>query len=137
MRHETLQAIIRNSVRAAAIAALLVTCALALPGQAVARESGFQISEQEDYLLVSKDINGERWAMTYDLFDGVITGNVFPVGGGAPKFVVCDVTDEDDQGNITADCKGADACTSCPCDKGWAEIGVVTLPSTFFEDCAN
>ncbi|MFM7142962.1 MAG: hypothetical protein ACKO2K_13725 [Alphaproteobacteria bacterium] len=126
---------LRRALGALVLAALIALGTTAAPTTASARESGFQVSELEDYAMVSKDVNGERWAMTYDLFDGTITGNVFPTDGGAPKFVVCEVLDEDAAGNITADCKGADACTSCPCTKGWTAIGEVTLPGTFFELC--
>ncbi|MFM7140638.1 MAG: hypothetical protein ACKO2K_01800 [Alphaproteobacteria bacterium] len=104
-----------------------------LGAPAAARESGFQ--SKGAYELVSKDVNGERWAMTYDTESGVITGNVFPQNGGAPQFVVCDVLSVDAQGALTADCSGADACTSCPCTQGFTGIGTVTLPAGFFESC--
>ena len=97
------------------VLACALVCSL-VASRARARESGFQADGA--YALVNKDVNGERWAMTYDTESGVITGNVFPTDGGPPKFVVCEVLDEDESGNITADCKGADACTSCPCTKG-------------------
>jgi hypothetical protein len=122
--------------RAAIGRALAVTVAVAsLAGPAGARESGFQ--GRGDYALVSKDVNGERWAMTYDTGSEVITGNVFPTDGGPPKFVVCDVRSVGDQGDVTADCSGADACTSCPCANGFSLIGRVTLPGSFFESCAE
>ncbi len=126
---------LRRALGALALACLVAIGVGSAPASALARESGFQVSELEDYAMVSKDVNGERWAMTYDLFDGMITGNVFPNDGGAPKFVVCEVLDEDQSGNITADCKGADACTSCPCAQGWSAIGQVSLPGSFFQLC--
>jgi pyrroline-5-carboxylate reductase len=58
-------------VRACALAFLAV---LAAAPNAAARESGFQ--SEGAYALVSKDINGARWAMTYDTQSEVITGNV-------------------------------------------------------------
>jgi len=127
--------LLRRALGALAFACLVSIGTAYAPAPALARESGFQVSELEDYALVSKDVNGERWAMTYDLFDGTIVGNVFPTDGGPPKFVVCEVLDEDESGNVTAECKGADACTSCPCTQGWTTIGEVTLPGSFFELC--
>ena len=119
-------------VRACALAFL---AGLAAAPSASARESGFQ--SEGAYALVSKDINGERWAMTYDTQSEVITGNVFPTDGGPPKFVVCDVLSVDAQGSLAAACSGADACISCPCSAGWAGLGTVNLPGSFFEICGG
>ncbi|MEI8358687.1 MAG: hypothetical protein WCH13_09390, partial [Deltaproteobacteria bacterium] len=119
-------------VRACALAFLAV---LAAAPNASARESGFQ--SEGAYALVSKDINGARWAMTYDTQSEVITGNVFPTDGGPPKFVVCDVLSVDAQGALAAACSGADACISCPCSAGWAGLGTVNLPGSFFEICGG
>ncbi len=113
-----------------------LACALAwglLAGPARARESGFQADG--GYALVNKDVNGARWAMTWDARDARITGNVFPFDGGPPSFVACDVRSIDERGDLSADCRGAAACSSCPCDAGWTPIGTVTLPSSFFETC--
>ncbi|MBU6281431.1 hypothetical protein KGQ64_04240 [bacterium] len=116
-----------------ALVAVLATGCMLFAGPAAARESGFQAKGA--YALVSKDVSGQRWAMTYDLESSAITGNVFPTDGGPPKFVVCDVVGTDAQGSVTADCSGADACTSCPCGNGFSLIGQVTLPGSFFESC--
>ncbi|MBU6281380.1 YHYH protein [bacterium] len=123
--------------RARLLACSLAALAIVATGRvrADARESGFQATPAFDRLLVNKDVNGERWAMSWDRAGGVVTGNVFPVDGGAPKFVVCRVLGSDAQGGLTADCKGADACISCPCGGGWTSLGSVVLPSGFFEDC--
>ncbi|MFM7737620.1 MAG: hypothetical protein ACKPBU_16790 [Alphaproteobacteria bacterium] len=117
-----------------------IACALAgtfglAAGPVGARESGFQA--RGGYALVSKDVSGQRWAMTYDTESDVITGNVFPTDGSAPKFVVCDVLSVDAQGALSADCSGADACTSCPCPAGWTGLGTVNLPGSFFETCGD
>ena len=117
-----------------ALTTFFVVRAPAAPS-AVARESGFQATVARDRALVSKDVNGARWAMSYDRTSGVVTGNVFPTDGGAPKFVVCRVLSSDAQGGLAADCKGADACTTCPCATGWTNLGTVTLPAGFFELC--
>ncbi|MBU6283351.1 hypothetical protein KGQ64_13995, partial [bacterium] len=105
----------------------------ALPAPARARESGFQADR--GYALVSKDVNGARWAMTWDARDARITGNVFPFDGGPPSFVVCDVRAIDREGGLTAECRGADACSTCPCDARWTSIGSVDVPASFFETC--
>ena len=115
----------------------MLACTLAwglVAGSSEARESGFQ--SDAGRRLVSKDVNGARWAMTYDVRSARITGNVFPFDGGPPSFVVCDVRSLDALGNLSAECSGADACSSCPCDSGWTPIGTVPLPAEFFETCA-
>ncbi|MFM8412621.1 MAG: alpha/beta hydrolase-fold protein [Alphaproteobacteria bacterium] len=121
----------RPLARATTLAWLLALGLVAAP--ASGRESGFQADG--DVALVNKDVNGARWAITYDRPNARITGNVFPFDGGPPSFVVCDVRSVDLAGELSADCSGAGGCTACPCGPGWTRIGTVTLPASFFEDC--
>ena len=131
--HQAINRIVRGLLLACAVA----SGAMPFAGRADARESGVNINPDGNYRLVSKDVAGERWAMTYDVGSNAITGNVFATDGGAPKFVRCSVLSQDAQGGVTAECKGADACSTCPCTNGWTTVGTVTLPGSFFEDCGD
>jgi hypothetical protein len=94
--------------------------------------SGLQETPAVERTLVSKDVGGERWAITFDPDDGSVTGNVFFPGGGEPRFVFCEASGQ--QGpNLAFTCSGADRCTSSPCSPSeWAFIADVLLPATFF-----
>jgi hypothetical protein len=100
--------------------------------------SGLQITPDSKRTLVSKDVNGLRWAITLNQDDGTVTGNVFSPGGGDPQFVWC--TQQGNDGNpdpyarqYTYACSGANRCQglSCPTDE-WSIIGSVSLPGSFF-----
>jgi len=99
--------------------------------------SGVQVAPGGRRTLVSKDVAGERWAITCEE-DGTIVGNVFRPVGGPPSFVWCDR--QSDDGNVdpyarisTLDCYGADACVAAPCavGAGWSFIASVSLPGSF------
>lgn len=121
---------LESTARRAAAALALATLLLARPA-AAARESGIQENPTGDYIMVSKDVGSERWAMTYDYFSGIVLGNVYSADGGAPKFVACDVLAENENGDLTLECQGNDPCNSSPCG-GWTSIGTVNIPGSFF-----
>jgi len=109
--------------------------ALPQPGQ----PSGLQITpDGTGRTLISKDVGGERWAITFNPEDDTVTGNVFSPSGGAPKFVWCEKTGDNgdpDPYTVQIDftCSGADACESPSCPTGeWSQIAQVTLPGSFF-----
>ena len=96
---------------------------------------GLQLTPDRLRALVSKDVGGERWAITRN-DDGTVTGNVFVSGGGAPKFLWCN------ERSAAADvvdlaCFGADACAGEVADAcrsvDWQFITAVSLPSSFLE----
>lgn len=134
--------------RAAAGAALAtaVTVAFALQGaatttQGVTRQSGIQLTPDSHRYLISKDVPEgsptERWAISYNLDDQTVTGNVFPLDGGPPQFVACQITSRDPAPN-PADvmyhltCQFAQSCASAPCVDQWsAPIEVPPLPGSF------
>jgi hypothetical protein len=125
----------RNGLSKPRIQVLDALDALPEPGQ----PSGLQITPDDARrTLISKDVGGERWAITYNPDDQTVTGNVFSSGGGAPKFVWCDRTGDDgdpDPYTVQIDftCSGADACESPSCPTGeWSQIAEVTLPGSFF-----
>lgn len=114
----------------------LASALLLAPKPAAAqRQSGIQVTPGDgDYILVSKDYGGQRWAISYDTFDGFITGTVSPLDGSTPSFVFCEVLDTADNGDLTLDCSGGPSCTTGPCgDAAWASLGTVPLPGSFFE----
>jgi outer membrane protein assembly factor BamB len=94
--------------------------------------SGLQITPDELRVLVSKDVGAERWAITRNLSDGSVTGNVFFPDGGDPKFLWCQQLDEAD-GILTYRCFGADRCDGECTPDSWTEIAVVELPESFFQ----
>jgi subtilisin family serine protease len=102
-----------------------------------ARSSGLQITPDGLRTLVNKDVNGERWAITLNE-DDTVTGNVFPIDGGAPQFVWCEFLGDDGNPDPYAvamrfSCSGAGNCTSLACPAGqWSPIAEVTLPGSFF-----
>lgn len=94
--------------------------------------AGVQYTLDGDATLVSKDVGSERWAITYRLSDGRVSGNVFQSNGGEPSFLTCDrIATEDGVGTFR--CYGADRCTSprCPEDQ-YSEVGTAELPLSFF-----
>jgi subtilisin family serine protease len=101
-------------------------------------QSGLQITPDGKRTLVSKDIQGQRWAITLNSDDSTVTGNVFSPGGGDPQFVWCEKLFDDGNANpsavqITFACSGADRCLGAPCSpSAWAPIAQVTLPGSFF-----
>src|SRR5262249_52642031 len=89
---------------ALAALALLSVGALSSLAFAADRQSGIQNSFTgvdgdvvvgSNYVIVSKDVGGDRWAITLNKDDGSVVGNIFPQAGGTPQFVTCqDVSDE-------------------------------------------
>ena len=119
-------------------AALLAVLLLGLPSAAHAqRESGVQLAPQSNRYFISKDVGQERWAITYNLDDKTVTGNVFPISGGAPTFLTCDITRIDQAPNpadsqYSLSCRAAGPCPSAPCANQWgAASDVGPIPGSF------
>ncbi|MEW6267699.1 MAG: hypothetical protein AB1689_00210 [Thermodesulfobacteriota bacterium] len=118
---------------ACSLAAVLLAGAGAAPAQTTA---GTRTTPDGKQVLVSKDVGGERWAISVNLDDGTATGNVFRPGA-EPKFVWCERTGDDGsldpvEGEVRYACRGADACLASPCDaSGWTDLGPVGLPGSF------
>jgi len=120
--------------------ALTVACALALAGiphAGAQTDAGTRTTPDGKQVLISKDVGNERWAISMNLADGTVTGNVFRPGA-APSFVWCERTGDDGSldpvtGEIRYTCRGAAPCAASPCDAtGWTTIGDVALPGSFF-----
>lgn len=99
--------------------------------------AGTRTTPDGKQLLVSKDVGGERWAISMNLDDGTVTGNVFRAGT-EPSFIWCQRTGDDgtlepQSGEIRYSCRGAAPCESSPCEaSSWTTIGDVALPGAFF-----
>lgn len=94
-------------------------------------QSGTRLTPDGKRALVSKDIAGQRWAISRNP-DGTVTGNVFFPGGGTPQFVFC-TQSATTGGDVVLSCSGAGACplAECRADE-WTFVAEVTLPLTFF-----
>ncbi len=101
-----------------------------------AATNGFQETPDGMHVLVSKDINGERWAITLNRDDRTLTGNVFFPEGGDPAFVSCG---QDLGGSDSFRCSGAGPCVTDGCMDQYNLIGTVALPDGFFgpSTCGN
>jgi hypothetical protein len=99
-------------------------------GLGLGRGSGIQVTPDDKRTLISKEVDGARWAITRNADDGSVTGNVYSPDGGEPLFLFCEETKATDDG-VTLSCSGADGCVAAPCG-GFAAIGEVTLPVEFF-----
>jgi hypothetical protein len=128
----------RHRTGIAAIAALVTGLVLGHPSAAQAqRESGIQLSPQSNRYFISKDVGQERWAITYNLDDKTVTGNVFPLDGGAPTFLTCNITRVEQAPNPAdsqyfLDCSSAGPCASAPCGTTWGgATSVGPIPGSF------
>jgi len=122
----------------AAFLAVLAGLLLGSPGAAHAqRQSGIQLAPESNRYFISKDVGNERWAITYNLDDKTVTGNVFPIDGGAPTFLTCDITRVDQAPNPAdagyyLSCRASAPCASAPCGTQWgaaSEVG--PIPGSF------
>ncbi|HZR80786.1 MAG TPA: hypothetical protein VFD92_06795 [Candidatus Binatia bacterium] len=120
-----------------ALALALGASRLAVAPPADAQSGVTQTTPDGRSTLVSKDVDGFRWAITSNPNDGTVTGNVFPTDGSAPKFVWClrqsdDGVRDPSQVQIRFACYGADRCAAAPCPaEEWQLIANVTLPGAF------
>jgi hypothetical protein len=125
----------RFTIRSLAVA-LVAIGLVPVPARAQ-RGSGIQLTPDSARYLISKDVGVNRWAISYDLADETITGNVFPTDGSAPQFVWCErlsqTTNPDPAAiEVTLDCFGAPPCESSPClASSWTAIGQVQVPGSF------
>ncbi|MFM7140611.1 MAG: hypothetical protein ACKO2K_01660 [Alphaproteobacteria bacterium] len=120
----------RARLVAAALLATAGAVALLATGEASAqaRASGTQMTPDSRRYLINKDVGGERWAISYNLQDRTVTGNVFQADGSAPSFVWCTIASHVPAGDPAAnqyllDCWGAPQCEAAPCsDDDWKVI---------------
>jgi len=111
-----------------------------LPALASAqRQSGIQLPPDSARYLISKDVGTDRWAITYNLDDKTVTGNVFSTAGSAPQFVWCATQSVQQAANpadaqYTLRCQFAGACAAAPCTSAVWDASApidVTVPGSF------
>jgi len=122
------------ATRAAVATALVASIA----SGAAAQQSGIQQTPDSARYLISKDVGAERWAISFNLSDKTVTGNVFKTDGSPPSFVFCNNLTEAISPNpadiqYTLDCYGANACAAAPCSGSqWTLIAAgIQLPGSF------
>lgn len=113
---------------------------LLLPARAGAqRQSGIQLPPDSARYLISKDVGTDRWAITYNLDDRTVTGNVFSTSGSAPQFVWCATTSVEQAANpadaqYNLSCQFAGPCAAAPCSATEWNVSApiaVTVPGSF------
>lgn len=124
--------------RLALVAATLGTVLLHHGEASAQRQSGINLAPGSTRYLISKDVNNERWAISYNLDDRTVTGNVFPLDGGAPTFLSCQITRVDQNADPALsqyfmDCRAAGPCATAPCSEtAWsAPQPVGPIPGSF------
>ncbi len=119
-------------------AAALVALAWAGTAQAQ-RASGIQLTPDSRQYLINKDVPpNQRWAITWNLNDDTITGNVFFLDGSQPpQFIWCEQVSERPSPNPAESefdfrCFGAGPCAQAPCSSAaFVEIATITLNGAF------
>jgi hypothetical protein len=124
---------------AAIVIVILSTLLHGLVPSAQAAGKGIQTAPDENLVLISKDVQQTRWAITFDPTTGIATGSTFPLTGtGTPQFVWCSAVSvaldaDPTKTTYNLDCFGADACTASPCSApDWKSLGTVELDGSFF-----
>jgi hypothetical protein len=121
-------------------AGIATVIAFGLAGTAHAqRESGIQLTPDSGRYLINKDVPpNQRWAITWNLDDKTITGNVFFTDGSQdPQFLWCEQIAEQPAANpadsqFTFRCFGAGPCSQAPCESSaFVQIAEVPLPGSF------
>ena len=129
-----------GATRAIALAAFAAAVAFGPVSTAWAqRQSGIQLTPDSGRYLISKDVGTDRWAISYNLDDHTVTGNVFPTNGGPPQFVWCSTVSVDQAPNpadaqYNLSCEFAQPCAAAPCSDAAWKLGApvpVTVAGSF------
>jgi hypothetical protein len=108
------------------------------PTSSSAAAGGVQWTPDGLRILANKDVGSERWAITLNLFDGSVTGNVFFTNGQPPSFIFCEKighTHQPDIAKLTLQyrCFGSDSAFGVFALSDWNFISdQVALDATFF-----
>jgi hypothetical protein len=91
-------------------------------------QSAAQLGREGKRLLVSKSVNGERWAITRNP-DGSVTGNV-TLPDGSPAFLWC-VEQSRNEAIVHLACQTAPTASASPCPGTWTPLVEVDVPTSF------
>lgn len=111
---------------------LLITCLLVAGSTAFAQSrSPVQYSRDGEDTIVQKDVNGERWAITYEIDDGDTIGNVLKPDGTS-TFLDCKrLSVEGGIGRFA--CYTANGCEQGRCgSEAWTFLVETEIPLAFF-----
>jgi hypothetical protein len=130
--------------RAAASAHLLVRASahrrvVAAADGADEQGSGLQTTPDGRRNLINKPVGADQWAITENVDDRTVTGNIFHTDGRDPQFIACDRLGDDGNPDpalttIRYRCAVSSKCTSaeCPDAIDWVTLpDEVTLPGSF------
>ncbi len=104
----------------------------------LAASGGVQWSHDGLRILANKDVGAERWAITLNLDDATVTGNVFFSDGRPPRFISCEGTGHSYQPDVSKltvqyRCFGSDPAQSVFASTDWNVVGdPVMLDAAFF-----
>jgi len=131
----------QNRIRIAAAALVGALVLGTAPAANAQRESGIQLTPDSAQYLINKDVPpNQRWAISWNLSDKTITGNVFFTDDSQPpQFLWCEeLTDQSQPSPNPAEsqfvfrCYGAGPCEQAPCSSAsFLQIADVTLPGSF------
>lgn len=103
------------------------------------KPSGLQTTPDGLRNLINKPVGAEQWAITENVEDRTVTGNIFHTDGRDPQFIACDRLGDDGNPDpalrtIRYRCALSSKCTAaaCPDANDWATLAdEVTLPASF------
>ncbi|MEO6030031.1 MAG: serine protease [Candidatus Binatia bacterium] len=112
---------------------------VATAGSSDEKPSGLQTTPDGKRTLINKPVGTEQWAITENVEDQTVTGNIFFTDGRDPQFLACERLGDDGNPNpalvmIRYSCAVSTKCTStdCPAPNDWVTLpDEVTLPGSF------
>jgi secreted trypsin-like serine protease len=103
------------------------------------KPSGLQTTPDGLRNLINKPVGPEQWAITENVEDRTVTGNIFHTDGRDPQFIACDRLGDDGNPDpalrtIRYRCALSSKCATveCPAPNDWVTLpDEVTLPGSF------
>jgi len=117
---------------------LAIGLLLPIPDVARAQPGGVQWTPDALRILVNKDVGAERWAITLNLLDATVTGNVFFTDARPPLFLWCERTGHNHSPSLAElllsyRCFGSERAQSVFTVGDWSLVSdQVTLDGLFF-----
>jgi hypothetical protein len=108
-------------------------------GDAGEKPSGLQTTPDGLRNLINKPVGAEQWAITENVEDRTVTGNIFHTDGRDPQFIACDRLGDDGNPDpalrmIRYACALSSKCIAaeCPEANDWVTLAdEVVLPGSF------